>query len=69
VPTVVTQLTDCENVHRDKGANAAMYSVYEDVELHDWLRWAEESGSSSLKCGLFLWEGHRIRERLKILLM
>lgn len=31
-----------------KGANAPMCSVYDDVELLDWLRWAEENGPSFL---------------------
>jgi hypothetical protein len=26
-----------------------MCSVYDDVELHDWLRWAEENGPSFLR--------------------
>jgi hypothetical protein len=31
------------------GANTQMCSVYDDVELHDWLRWAEENGPSFLR--------------------
>ncbi len=26
-----------------------MCSVYEDAELYDWLRWAEENGTSFLR--------------------
>jgi hypothetical protein len=34
---------------KTKEANAAVRSVYEDVELLDWLRWAEENGPSFLR--------------------
>jgi len=33
----------------EQGGDNAMCSAYDDVELHDWLRWAEENGSSFLK--------------------
>jgi len=26
-----------------------MYSVYEDAELYEWLRWAEENGNGFLQ--------------------
>ena len=32
-----------------KEANAPMCSVYEDVELHDWLVWVDEHGPSFLR--------------------
>jgi hypothetical protein len=34
---------------KTKEANAAMCSVYDDVELLDWLRWSQENGPSFLR--------------------
>ncbi|MGC1644510.1 MAG: hypothetical protein WA741_01670 [Candidatus Sulfotelmatobacter sp.] len=34
---------------KTKEANAAMCSVYDDVELLDWLRWSHENGPSFLR--------------------
>ena len=39
----------CTHGQQTREANAEMYSVYDDVELLDWLRWAHETGPSFLQ--------------------
>lgn len=36
-------------VSEDTGAKTAMCSAHNDLELHDWLRWAFDYGSGFLK--------------------